>query len=191
MPELGLKFVGKDPNNVAKPISVNTNGELLVSGKSDITVYSKSNPLAPRNAGDYELREATSKIFVFPHLWTPYNQPGYNIFTYRNIFDQIFVISSTYDAIVSIQFQILEASGSYEVSYPLYGINLGVIDASNGTTKKKMILTPEKSSLTVDGYNQVIELPELRQPFPSFGIKVTTESAPTKGEFLILNARRY
>lgn len=179
--------------NKGKKVAQDVEGRLEISpqkGESEIIIFSKTNPLPPRSAGDYELRDTARKAHSFPHLWTPYLQPPNTQKEYRNIFDQSFVISSTLDADITVHFIVIELSSNAEVLVDLMKIDLGTLYKPSDTTPSLMILTPERTTKNVTGAT-VQELPELRQPYPAFKINIEALTAPTTGEIKILNTRRY
>lgn len=181
--------------NKGKIFAQDENGSLNVNiakgNGSEIVIYSKDNLLAPRTAADFEPRSIDSKRYSFPHLWTPFIQEGYPKRSIRDIFDQTFIISSTLDSEVVVQFGVTEVvDGTHEIAQSFFYIDLGNIPTSNGTNVKTMTLTPEKSTETVSG-TIVKELPELRQPYPAFYLNIKPITAPTVGEIKIMVCRRF
>lgn len=196
MSELGMKFVGKDPNGTARAIKVDNSGRLFMSGESEVVQFSKANKIPPRNAdADYEPREAGySKIFYLPQLVTPYAAEGFAKGASRNIFDQMIVIYSSVNIAFSVGIGPTYTSDD-SFGVPLYGYTIGEIPAASATNKpQRMILIPEKSAYPMSGYNVVYEVAELRQPVPSFRLAIfATDNAaiPTQGELKIMCVRRY
>lgn len=179
--------------NKNKVASQDTDGKLAVSAKmaSEIIVFSKDNPLPPRSSADYQQRTNIAYTHAFPHLWTPYADGENVIFSYRNIFDQSFIISHTYDVSLGITFNIIDAAGGNSLlgSTYLARIDLGSIPASDGSDPQRMIIAADLSSTVTNVVAAVI--PELRQPFPAFSISIAPIGVPTTGELQIMNTRRY
>lgn len=174
-------------------------GKLQVDAKtsSEIVVYSKDNPKAPKIASDYEIRTTAIRAFVFSHLWTPDTSTveGYAPKEYRNIFDQSFTIISTLDVGLVVSLSPMErSSGMSEVGTAyLYTLNLGTIEAKTGTLDQGMVIVPERAdpSISLNPNRIVVAVPELRQPFPGFYLSLKPNGTPTTGEVRILNCRRF
>jgi hypothetical protein len=143
-------------------------------------------------AADYQQRDKSAPSHAFPHIWTPYADGVNSQFSYRNIFDESFIISSTYDAQVKIILNIIDAAGGASLlgASTLAKMELGTIPASNGTTPQIMILAPDLSATSLTGA-VAVAVPELRQPLPAFSIQIAPIDAPTMGEIKIMNIRRY
>lgn len=170
-------------------------GAVSAKTTSEIVVYSKNNPLAPRAAADYEPRTVGPVSYTFPHMWAPATGSGYTRKEYLNIFDQTFTLISTLDVPCEISLRPTDlAQGQSEIdsSAAIYQVVLGTMAAAPSGGVSRFVLTPEKASddYTID-MATVVSVPELRQPFPGFIIRVTPTTVPTTGEIKILNARRY
>lgn len=183
-----MRIAGRDNEGKARAIKTDNEGKIITApqkGESEVIVFSKDNPLSPRVSSDYEPRTAEIKTFALPHLIDPYS------LSYHNIFDQSFLISSSLDADIAIEFSILEKSIGAETNLVFARLELGTIFKPKGGTPSMMLITPEKSTKAFTKYAEVVELPELRQPYPAFRIDVFPLTAPTTGEIKILNTRRY
>lgn len=185
-----LRVGGRGIDGTAKALKTDNDGRILQRGESEVIVFSKDNPLPPRIASDFEPRVTKDKGHSFPHMWTPYPQPPFSNKSYRNIFDQTFTIFSTLDVEVKVTFYVIEHTASPDMWVEIMSINVGTLPAKTRYMPSMMILTPEKTTMSA-GISTVVELPELRQPYPAFRINIQPLEVPTIGEIKIMNTRRY
>lgn len=170
-------------------------GDVFSKTGAEIIVYTKDSPKAPRISSDYEMRTSADRAFAFAHMWSPDISEGKSRKEYTNIFDQTFTIVSTLDVSLNVRLSPIELTqGLSEIGNAyLYTLQVGEIPAKSDSNPKVMVLTPEASDPTtpiMEG-RIVIQVPELRQPFPAFYINIKPNGVPTSGEVRILNCRRY
>jgi hypothetical protein len=163
----------------------------LIESKAEIKVFNKNNPLAPRVAGDYELREASAKDHYLPQMIHAIAQEGHSEGDIRNIIEQCIIITSTLDKPITITFGITYSS----TSSSFFRINRQTIweMPAGNTNRKTAILVPEKGTflLGTTPHTQTFEISELRQPYPAFFIGLAPVEAPTAGEIEMLVCRRF
>lgn len=185
-----LRIGGRGTDGTAKAIKTDNDGRISQRGESEVVVFSKTNPLPPRIASDFEPRDTKDKGHAFPHLWTPHTQSPFSNKSYRNIFDQTFTIFSTLDVEVKVTFYVIENSTSPDMWVEMMSINVGTLPAKTKYMPSMLVLTPEKTTMAT-GISTVVELPELRQPYPAFRINIQPLAVATTGEIKIMNTRRY
>lgn len=168
-------------------------GDVKTSTKSEVKLYSKTNPMAGRVASDYEPRETYYKTHHIPQLQAMATGEGFTAGEYRGIFDQSIVIQSTLDVPLNVRIgptgvpSISQLTGNYA-----YLLEMGDIKVGHLSTQM-LTMVPESSygiNLEIQG-KTIRHVPELRQAWPGFYLVLQTATAPTQGEIKILVSRRF
>ena len=153
----------------------------------EVVTYSKSNPLPPRTASDYQPRDTNIRMHWFPHVLRGYDPVDPTAVV--NIYEQTIRICSTLDVPITVQFAPTLPS-NYTQGYIYYEVSFSL--PAGNEKKASAILVPEKGPLVPDAaHRTVYVMPELRGCYPAFRIGITAQSAPTVGEIWFDIVRRY
>lgn len=146
----------------------------LNGSKHTVVMHSKGNPRSGSGGSvAYEIRDTTSRIQYYDHA-------------IEGLFEQGFVFLSTLDASLTITLSATfrDAANAYKTGATLWS---GTLPA-NG----RMFFMSDKGQSVVETATQkIVDLVELRLPYPAFMLTIKADAIPTVGELQIQNIGRY